>query len=87
MPSKVVGITNPLGLHARPATLFVQCAQSFKSEVLVRNVSRGGDFSNAKSIMQVLAQDVKRGEEIEIEAEGIDANEAVDALTKLIEEL
>ena len=84
MKSIQVVVTDPVGLHARPAALFVKLANSFSSNISVRNVSTSGKLANAKSILSVLTCGVKQGDQIEIKAEGTDESQAVEALEKLI---
>lgn len=81
--SATVTVLNETGLHARPASLFVQKAARFKSLI---NVIKDDVTINAKSIMGVLGGGIGQGSEILIEAEGEDAQEAVQALVKLIED-
>jgi phosphotransferase system HPr (HPr) family protein len=74
------------GLHARPAALFVKTANKFKANILVRNLTRGGtNQAMAKSILSVLTLGVVSGHCIHVEADGEDAQEAVDAIRELIE--
>ena len=74
-------IQNRLGLHARPAALFVQMANRFKSEIEVR---KGREKVNGKSIMGIMTLAAGRGSQITIRAAGADAQKAVAELTKLI---
>ena len=83
MYSKNVTITNPTGLHARPASQFVQTAAKFSSEILL---VKNGNEINAKSIMGVMAGGLSQGTELEIRANGADEQEAVDTLASLIED-
>lgn len=87
MATRVVTIANPQGLHARPAALFSTEAQRFSSDIWVRNITTDGDFVDAKSVMAVLGIDLSMGDGAELEAEGDDAQNALDALVTLIEEL
>jgi phosphotransferase system HPr (HPr) family protein len=80
-----ITIKHPAGLHARPAALFVQTAQKFTSDIHVQNLSDQGEVANAKSILSVLTLGVMQGHEIEINAEGEDADAALGALKTLIE--
>ncbi|HAE62777.1 MAG TPA: phosphocarrier protein HPr [Eubacteriaceae bacterium] len=82
MASKEVTILNATGLHARPASMFVQEAGKYKSEV---NVIKEGKKINAKSIMGIMAGGISKGTVLTIEAEGEDAQAAVDALVALVE--
>lgn len=75
-------ITNKVGLHARPATLFVQKAASFQSRI---QVSCGEKSANAKSIVGVLKLGASKGATLAIRAEGEDAVEALSALLELVE--
>lgn len=81
MAVKHVTITNQVGLHARPATFFIQKANEFKSSI---SVEKGGRKVNAKSLLGVLSMGITRGTEIDIVAEGVDEEQAVEALAELI---
>lgn len=72
-----------VGLHARPAAVFVQAAA--KASVPVQIAKAGGDPVNARSILAVLSLDVRGGEEVVLTADGEDADEALDALAALVE--
>ena len=74
-------IQNQLGLHARPAALFVQMANRFKCEI---EVQKGRTKVNGKSIMGIMTLAAGRGSQITIRAKGTDAAKAVAALMKLI---
>ena len=76
---KTVKITNPDGLRARSAAMFVAAASRFESQILVEV---GNKKINAKSIMGVLALGVAEGDEILILANGPDETLALDALEK-----
>ena len=78
-------VINEVGLHARPASQFVQMANQFLSNIQVRNLTSAGTQVNAKSILGVLSIGVQRDQEIEITAIGPDEKEAVRALRDLIE--
>lgn len=75
-------VENRLGLHAKPASMFVQKANQFQSEVYIR---KDQTRVNAKSIMGVMILSVQKGDEIDIEATGDDEENAVNELTALIE--
>ena len=79
-----VTIRNEKGLHARPATFFIQKANAFKSSVWVENGTRK---ANAKSLLGVLSLAVSKGDVITLSAEGADEAEAVAGLSQLITEL
>jgi phosphocarrier protein HPr len=76
-----VQIVNPLGLHARPAALFVKLATTFGANIEVGNDSM---MVNGKSIMGVMMLAAECGSTIRIRASGSDAAEAVDALAHLV---
>ena len=77
-----VEVKNPEGLHMRPAMLFVDLANTFESDVTVRN----GDVSvDAKSIMQMTMLAATHGTRLNIRAEGPDAQEAVESLQVLVD--
>jgi len=81
--SRPVTITNPLGLHARPAAEFARRARAFRSEVwLVKNEER---FS-ARSLIDILRANLLQGATATLEAQGRDAEEAVEGLAKLLQE-
>ena len=77
-----VVITNKVGLHARPASMFVQTAARFQSQV---QVMHGEKKANAKSIMGVLKLGAMAGDTLLLSAEGEDAENAVNALAELID--
>jgi phosphocarrier protein HPr len=78
-----VKIVNKLGLHARAASRLVNCASGYASEI---RIVKGTRAVNAKSIMGVLTLAAARGAELVIEVEGADQQQALEALTTLIEE-
>jgi multiphosphoryl transfer protein len=78
-----LGVTNRLGLHARPAARFVQTAARAHGEVRVKNLTTGRGPVNAKSINAVATLGVRQGNEIEITASGADGAAALDALRAL----
>ena len=77
-----ITIRNELGLHARPAMAFVDLASGYRADILVR---KGDQAVDGKSIMQMMMLAASRGTELEIEASGPDAEEAVDAIHGLAE--
>jgi len=77
-------VKNEVGLHARPAALFVQQANRFESEISVRNLTTGSDWADAKSILSVLTLGVEKNHEIEIEVNGLDEDAAMDSLAEFI---
>lgn len=82
MFSKEVVVQNQVGLHARPATFFIQKANEFKSSIWVEKDERK---VNAKSLLGVLSLGITKGTAINITADGVDEEEAVAALVALIE--
>ena len=74
-------VQNQVGLHARPATFFIQKANEFKSSIWVEKEERR---VNAKSLLGVLSLGILGGTAIKVIADGADENEAVDALEKLV---
>ncbi|CQR46502.1 Phosphocarrier protein HPr [Paraliobacillus sp. PM-2] len=78
---KVVTITDSTGVHARPATVLVNKAGSFSSDV---NVEYNGKSVNLKSIMGVMSLGIPKDAEIKIIAEGSDEQEAIDAIYEVI---
>ena len=82
----VLTIPNKIGLHARPAALFVQTAARFQSAITVRNLTRGSPTVDAKSIFSVLGIGAQYDHQIAIAADGLDATEALAALSQLVED-
>jgi phosphocarrier protein len=78
---KVV-ITEPLGLHLRPAGLFCEESLKFKSKIQIR---KGTSLLNAKSVLGILAARVKCGDEIELICEGEDEQKAFDHLSAFLQ--
>jgi len=83
MINRSVCIKNRSGLHAKPASLFVQLSNKFNSEIYL---TKGRTRVNAKSIMGVMILSVQQGDEIEIEASGEDEKMAIDALVELLDQ-
>ena len=82
MQSIQLEITNKSGLHSRPAALFVQEANKFKSKIMVK---KGEKEVNAKSILGVLTLGVTKGSLVTVTADGEDEQEALQAITALHE--
>lgn len=82
MVSRDVTIVNSMGLHARPATFFVQSAHKFKSSVWVES---GDRKVNAKSLLGVLSLGITKGMTVSIVADGYDEETAVAQLAELID--
>ncbi len=79
---KDVVIQNQVGLHARPATFFIQKANEYKSSIWVEKDERK---VNAKSLLGVLSLGIVGGATIKIIADGSDEKEAMDALIALVD--
>ena len=83
MVEKEVEIVNKLGIHARPATSFVQLAEKFKSNIVVE---KDGFEVNGKSILGMMMLVAPKGTKIKIKVDGPDEKEALEALVKLVED-
>lgn len=81
MVSKDITIQNEVGLHARPATFFIQKANEFKSSIWVVKDERK---VNAKSLLGILSLGITRGTTVTLVADGSDENEAIESLDNLI---
>lgn len=82
MITKEVVINNQVGLHARPATFFIQKANEFKSSIWVEKEERR---VNAKSLLGVLSLGIVKGTAVTIIADGTDEEEAIVTLSELID--
>ncbi len=76
-------IENKTGIHARPASLFVQTASKFKSKV---KIAAKGKEVDAKSILMIMSMGLVKGTDVVLKADGDDAEEAVATLKKLIDD-
>ncbi len=83
--SKDFVISNPLGIHARPASVFVQTATGFASDVSVTNLDTS-NTADGKSVMSMLMLSAPQGTRIRLDVSGEDAVTAMEALSRLIEE-
>ena len=81
MYMKEAVVNNQVGLHARPATFFIQKANEFKSSIWVEKDERR---VNAKSLLGVLSMGITDGTTISLIADGVDEAEALEALAKLV---
>ena len=81
MLSREVTVVNVVGLHARPATFFIQKANSYKSSVWI---GRDDRRVNAKSLLGVLSMGIVKGTPITLIADGDDEKDALDGLEELI---
>lgn len=82
MVSKEITVQNQVGLHARPATFFIQKANEFTSGIWI---SKDDRKVNAKSLLGVLSLGVTRGTSITVIADGADEEAAVNELANLVE--
>lgn len=78
---KDVMVQNKVGLHARPATFFIQKANEFKSSIWIEKEERR---VNAKSLLGILSLGIVGGTEIKVIADGSDEQAAVNALVDLV---
>jgi phosphotransferase system HPr (HPr) family protein len=83
MPETTLTIHHKVGLHARPAALFIQTAKQFDSNI---TVTLGEREANAKSILSMLTLGADQGAVITVHAEGEDAGQALAALEALVED-
>ncbi len=81
MVTKEVVINNQVGLHARPATFFIQKANEFKSSIWIEKEDRR---VNAKSLLGVLSLGIVKGTAVSLIADGADEATAIDTLSELI---
>ena len=82
MYEQKVTLSNEIGLHARPASIFIRQAVQFPCDI---TVIKAGRAYNAKSIMSVLSMSASKGDDIIIRAEGDSEEEAVKSLIDLVE--
>lgn len=81
MITKEVKISNAIGLHARPATFFIQKANTYRSSIWVEKDDRR---VNAKSLLGVLSLGIAKGMTISLIADGQDEENAIEGLSELI---
>ncbi len=81
MTTQTVEVTNRIGLHAAPASFFIQEACSFQSTIWVE---KGDRKVNAKSLLGLLSMGIRQGEEITLIADGADEQAAIDGLVDLL---
>ncbi len=82
MVSEKVTVKNPSGFHLRPAGMFCEMAEGYKSKIYF-NMGSNRQY-NAKSVLSVLGAGVKSGDEVEIVCDGEDEEEALSALIELV---
>ncbi len=78
---KEVVVLNKLGIHARPAAMFVKAANAFASKIFVE---KDGETVNGKSIMGLMMLAAGPGSKIRMQADGLDAPQAINALEALV---
>jgi phosphocarrier protein len=78
-----VKVVNKLGLHARPASEFVRCVRTFKSTI---SIKKNGETFSASSILDVLTANLDCGAVFVLEADGSDAETALERLARLLHE-
>lgn len=83
--TREVKVGNAEGIHARPVMRFIDLASKFSAKVTVANTSRRNERVDGKSAMQMMLLEASMGCILRIEADGPDAEEAVEALTALME--
>ena len=83
--SRDIIVSNKLGLHARPAMQFVDLANQFKSEIKVVKFGEEPGEADGKSVMQMIILAATEGTPLRIEADGADADAAVEKLVALFE--
>ena len=81
---KTIKIINKTGIHARPAGMLTKEAQKFACDV---NLIKNGKAVSAKSIMAVLGMGISEGDEIGIDAQGTDADQAIRSIYSIIEQI
>ena len=84
MQEVITTVINPNGIHARPASFFVNEAKKFQSKVTVENMG-SGKSKDAKSILGVMSLGMTKGTQIKITAEGEDEEAAIQSMLALVE--
>jgi phosphotransferase system HPr (HPr) family protein len=79
---RTVILGNKVGLHARPAAIFVQQAQGFESQI---TLAKNDKTANGKSILSLLTLGAEQGDQVTLKAIGADAQAAIDKLASLLE--
>jgi phosphocarrier protein HPr len=85
MKQLTMQIKTEVGLHARPAALFVQQASQFSSDIQIRNLTTESDWVDARSILSVLTLGVEMDHKIELQADGKDEQQAIETLSALVD--
>ena len=81
MVTQKVVVTEPLGLHLRPAGVFCEESLKYQSKIQIR---KGNNFLNAKSVLGLLAARIQCGDEVELVCDGPDEQEVLDRLSELL---
>ncbi|QCJ48241.1 MULTISPECIES: phosphocarrier protein HPr [Haloprofundus] len=81
---RTVTIVPEAGLHARPASKFVQTANEYDAEVTIEKIDGDGGPVNAASMLSVTSLNAAHGDEVRLAAEGDDAEAALDALEEIL---
>lgn len=84
MKEVIKTVINPNGIHARPASIFVNKAKEFQSKIMVENMATG-KAKDAKAILGVMMLALVKGTEIRITAEGPDEDAAIAAMAELVD--
>ncbi len=84
MFEKKIKIRNKIGLHSKPATYFIKKANEYKSSIMIYKET---ECANAKSLLGVLSLGIMGEDEINISANGVDEEQAVEALVEFLEGL
>lgn len=84
MFEKKIKIKNRIGLHSKPATYFIKKANEYKSSIMIYKET---ECANAKSLLGILSLGIMGGDEINISANGVDEEQAVEALVEFLEGL
>lgn len=84
MKEVITTVINPNGIHARPASIFVNKAKEFESNITVENMATG-KAKNAKAILGVMTLALVKGTQIRITAEGPDEDAAITAMAELVD--
>ena len=84
MRTMTLDIRNPTGLHTRPGTQFVRLAKTFQSDIQIK---KNDQSANAKSLVKLLKIGISQGDVIELSTEGVDEEQAMNALKVYIETL
>ncbi|NLE01453.1 MAG: HPr family phosphocarrier protein [Fibrobacter sp.] len=82
MTERIIVVSNPLGIHARPASMIVQTAMKFKSTI---TLIKDGTSADGKSIMSVMMLAAAYNTKVTVRASGQDEVEAVNAIASLFE--